>query len=170
MRCFIGVPLSDDVRRELIRIQGELKKSTTKMKLVEPENLHITLRFLGDIGDSEVSKITEKLKEISVGKFAVTFSHLGAFPSKNYMRVIWVGVSQGREELTELHRQVGGKEKKFEPHVTLARVKTKPDKMLVDLLGKTLNLPMNVDKVQLVESKLTPKGPIYSKVFEIELR
>ena len=162
--------MSDDVRRELVRIQGKLKKSSTKMKLVEPENLHITLRFLGEIDDSEVSKITERLKEISVGKFPVTFSHLGAFPSKNYMRVIWAGVTQGREELIELHRQVGGKENKFEPHVTLARVKTKPDRVLVDLLEETLNLSMNVDKVQLIESKLTPKGPIYSKVFEIELK
>lgn len=170
MRCFIGIPLSGEVRKELMRIQGELKKSSTKMKLVEPENLHITLRFLGEIDDSEASRVTEKLKEISVRKFAVTFSHLGAFPNNNYMRVIWVGVTQGREELIKLHRQVGGKEKKFEPHVTLARVKTKPDRVLVDLLGETLNLPMNVDKVQLIESKLTPKGPIYSKVFEVELK
>ncbi|MCD6414936.1 MAG: RNA 2',3'-cyclic phosphodiesterase [Candidatus Diapherotrites archaeon] len=165
MRCFIGVPLTDNVRKGLSEMQKRLKHSSTKMKLVEPENLHITLRFLGEIADVEVAK--PLLEGISIKKFHVQFTHIGAFPSRDYIRVVWAGVGQGRDELVELYKAVGGKNS-LEPHVTLARVKTKPDALLLEMLDEKLDLSMDAERVQLIESKLTPTGPIYSKVFEVE--
>jgi 2'-5' RNA ligase len=168
MRCFFGIPLTKQVRASMVELQEQLKKSSTRMKLVEPENLHVTVKFLGELGAREVEKAKKNLETVDKKGFQVKFTHVGAFPSQEYVKVLWVGVKEGKKQLEEVHDALG-QEPNYVPHVTLARVKSKPDEVVKDLLTEKIDLGMKVEKVQLIESLLSEKGPTYQKVFEIEL-
>ncbi|MCD4740507.1 RNA 2',3'-cyclic phosphodiesterase [archaeon] len=165
MRCFIGVPLNKKTRQELTKIQQHFCESNTKMKLVEPENLHVTLHFLGEIKNTE--PIKKKLAQIKQKSFELQVNGLGAFPNKNHARVLWARINKGKETLKSLHDEITHGE--YHPHITLARIRTKPDETLKKLLEQQLQLSMPVNKIVLYQSTLTPDGPKYSKVQEIEL-
>lgn len=168
MRCFIGIPLTGQVRKELVLLQKKLGKAKTHMKIVEPENLHITMKFLGETDEKKLEKTKNVLKGLNDSVFEIKFTHLGAFPSKSYIRVLWAGIGKGKEKLKSIHDKIAY-EKAYEPHVTLARLKSRPDDMIMKTIEEKLDLNMTVDRVQLIESVLSPTGPKYSKVFEVEL-
>lgn len=163
----MAIPISEKVRERLTEIGGQLGKSQTKIKLVEPENLHITLEFLGNIKEKQLEKAKEQLREIKKEKFEIRFTHLGVFPTPSHIKVIWAGIEQGKEDLIELHSMLS--EEKYDPHVTLARVKTRPDEQLLKTLETKLDETMQVDRIHLMKSILNRQGPKYEKVFEIEL-
>ena len=168
MRCFIGVPLTQEIREELTALGKKLGKSDARMKLVEPENLHITMKFLGEIDTNEANEVKKLLNKIKEKPFNTKLTHLGAFPNKNYIRVLWVGIGEGKEKLKSIHDQIAH-EKNYEPHITIARLKSRPDEVVMRLFEEELNLDMTVERIQLIESRLTPKGPGYFEVFAVEL-
>jgi len=88
MRLFVAIPLEENVKEELVRLADELKSSRTKMKLVEKENMHMTLRF---IGEGKPGKWERLLNKINEKPFDILFDRVGAFPSVEHPRVIWAG-------------------------------------------------------------------------------
>lgn len=182
MRSFIAVSVSDEVRNNVLLLQQSLS-TLLEWKPVEPENLHVTIKFLGEIEETKVRSIVERIQHACSGfkKFEVTFYGLGAFPSLAAPRVLWVGIREGLETLvsliqtieTELSKIGFPREKEHVPHLTVGRVKFLPDrnkflaatKGLQDKsFGKTV-----VSSVDLMKSTLTPRGPIYTKIEEVKL-
>ncbi|MFQ5892069.1 MAG: RNA 2',3'-cyclic phosphodiesterase, partial [Candidatus Methanofastidiosia archaeon] len=99
MRCFVAVEIEDELKDRILKIQNELKFE--KMKIVEPQNLHITLKFLGEIDEEKTEKILEVLRNISkeFSPFRANLKKLGVFKNLNYVRVLWIGIDSKMEEL-----------------------------------------------------------------------
>ena len=181
MRAFIAIDLPKDLKEQIAQFQKELKKANVlKAKFVEKENLHLALKFLGEISKEDVDKISEKLKEIckKCKPFVLSLKGLGAFPTENFVRVIWIGVDNGSIETKELNRQInkalGLKEgRDFIGHITLARIKAVSDKKkLAGIFEKYKEKEFGsfqVKSIKLIESKLTREGPIYSVIEEFRL-
>ena len=177
MRCFIAIDLPSEVKEELERAEKQIRNldQRAKLKLVKPENLHITIRFLGDLSDTQINKIKETLGTIKIKPFKVKLNNFGVFPSINFIRVVWVNVLP-KEQLIELEKEidkvlgdVGFKRTKdFETHITLARVKYIKDKKdFIEGLNKIVIKPIEfkIDGFSLKKSTLTREGPVYEDIF-----
>lgn len=183
MRAFIAIEIDDTVRQKLVAAQRQLADTGAQLRLVEPENIHVTMKFLGDIREDQIGAITDAVRTAvaGVGPFDIGVRGIGVFPDLRYIRVIWAGVSDGREQVTSIQRHIdqnlaklGFKpERDFVPHLTLARAKSAGGKeRLVALLKSMQNVEFGsccVGAVELKQSTLTPKGPIYSTLARIEL-
>ncbi len=179
MRVFIAVDIPDDIKKPILELQKEIKKFIN-YKEVEKENLHITLKFLGEINEKQFEYIKNNLEKINYRKFECSLIGVGAFPSINYPRVIWVGVGEGKDHFKNLFNYIESfssvirKEgKKYEPHLTIGRVKYTLDKEnwlkfwnrnKNKFFGKFL-----VDKIKIKKSILMYKGPIYEDLYVKEL-
>ena len=139
IRVFIGIELSNEVRRKVQEIQSELKPLIrAKVSWAKPENIHITLKFLGEVNVNKIDSIKEELKKVSkmYSLFEMSFRGIGAFPNFRRPRVIWVGVDLGFEFLTQIAKAIEKAMKKFgfpsegrnfTPHLTLGRIKAYTD-------------------------------------------
>ena len=178
VRCFIAVDVDDQaITEKIVKLQGELK-SYADFKSVEPENIHLTLKFLGEISDSQVEKVEEVLKDLEFSSFSLRFRGVGAFPNPRRPRVIWIGVSEGATEFSELAKRIDTSLRKlgfppetrgFKPHLTIARVKRGGGAALSNFIQK-YSLEdfgtLKVDSVKLKKSILTPRGPVYTTLYE----
>ncbi len=178
VRCFVAVDVEDpQIVARVASLQEQLVATGAKLKLVEPQNLHLTLRFIGEVHQDVVERIVRALEGVEFGPFRVRFAGLGAFPDARRPRVVWVGVEEGAEELAELSAKVNGAlsklklpkpEEEFVPHLTLARVKGGVGD-LPRLLQEAAHVEvgsMVVDRIRLKKSVLTPRGPVYSTLYE----
>lgn len=176
MRTFIAIELPDEIKESLARLQDRLKKSQADVKWVAPENIHLTLKFLGEISEAQLEKITGALEETCQNKkcFQISLSTIGAFPKINFPRVIWVGVEKGDQETKELAEELEErisrlgipKEKHpFSSHITLGRVRSylNKDKLINELktAGFMEGKEFAVKELTFFKSTLTPKGPVY---------
>ncbi len=173
MRCFIAVELPPELRRELSKLLQDAPK--TGLRKVSEENIHITLRFLGELTEDEVKKVSEALKGLEgFGSFEVTVTLPGHFGG----RVLWIGV--GSEKLHELKKTVDllvkaslglPPETSFIPHITLARIKKPSARSYLTkfLKKKAPEASFTVAEVKLKKSILTPEGPIYEDLEVIRL-
>jgi 2'-5' RNA ligase len=179
MRCFLAIELPEEAKKELSRIQKEIAGSNVKMKLVEKENLHLTLKFFGEVSDYQVNKIKELLKQVRFEKFQANLGISGVFPSSSFIRVVWVSLEPS-EKVKELHGKIDEmlekekfrKDKVFESHVTLARVKFVKDKQqIMNKLKEIKVKPMKfqISSFVLKKSTLTEKGPVYGDVAKFDL-
>lgn len=168
-RLFVAVEVPSEIRHELFEFASQLKQDG--VKIVEEENLHITLRFIGEVPAAKLPEITERLKKVKPRKIDCTLKGIGVFPNERYISVVWVGVeSDGLAELAadviDQLRGIGKEEDRpFSAHLTIARVKKKID--LKDFLEKNKNKEFGkftASGFTLFESRLTPKGPIYTPV------
>jgi len=182
MRTFIAIQIPDDLKEKFIEIQGGIK-GYGKIKAVEEENVHITLKFLGDVDENKIDNVVENLNFIQGHKkFGAELKGVGVFPGPDYIRVVWVGVEKGADDIRDIHLQIDEnlkklgfkKDGKFHPHATIARVKfvsnKREFKKFLSSLGKTYFGEFQVDKIELVQSELTPKGPVYTTLKEFELK
>jgi 2'-5' RNA ligase len=184
MRSFIAVNFSQEVKKKLAEIQHELKNAVEgSLKWVEEENLHLTLKFMGDVREDTIEHIKSLLFHVfkNYRQFKVEFKNVGAFPTVNKPRVLWIGIEKGRSELETLAREIENilkdkldiakEEREFHPHITLARVRDKC-KINFEKIAKYQDKVFAEDvisKVDLMESKLTPSGPIYSVMYSWKL-
>ncbi len=182
-RTFIAIDANEDVRGTLSPIQKRLEETGADLKLVSPEKIHMTLRFLGDVSESRISLIEEALDEMTrFESFKISVEGLGVFPNPGFIRVIWAGVEEGTEKLSQIRQELDSKlaeldfpkeDEDFTPHFTIARVKSGKAK---DKLNSIINQKsdkkwgtIKVDKIELKKSELTSKGPIYTTLAEVEL-
>ncbi|GAB6947578.1 RNA 2',3'-cyclic phosphodiesterase [Vulcanisaeta sp. JCM 16161] len=180
-RVFIAVDLTDKLKDPIIRMQRDLMSAGVDMKPVEPENLHITLRFIGEISRELVEELKKRLSNVKYNQFTMHIRGIGAFPNIERPRVIWVGIEEGAKDLMNLHElimkltgDIGEKdERDFVPHITIARVKyvrnrDKYMKVVRKYESADFGIQL-VDSIKLKRSVLTPKGPIYSDLMTIKL-
>lgn len=184
MRAFLSLDIeNEEVLRTMTEVQGELVKTSADLKLVERENLHFTVKFFGDIADSQVDKIDERLKGIDAGGTEVRVAGVGAFPDLRGPRVVWAGVgSQGAAELTSIAETVikavegigQPEDHEYHPHVTLARVRSGRNRQqLVNYIERNKERAFGTSYVRtlkLKSSALTPHGPTYADVKVYPLR
>ncbi len=184
IRTFIAIKLTPEIISNISRVQEELKRTSAQVKWVKPENIHLTLKFLGYITKEELEKVKLATREALklLAPFEVRVYGLSAFPKIEYPRVIWVGIDRGEEELRKIASNLEerlmiigfAKEKRtFSPHLTLGRVKSlKGRERLTEILtgNRVTNLGnMGVTKIALIKSELKPQGPVYTSLEEINL-
>ncbi len=182
MRAFMAVEVDTELVDKISEIQKNLAEANAQVKFVEPENLHFTFKFLGDISpekaESIINMAEEKTKDYS--PFDIKIKGTGVFPNMGYIRVIWLGVeepgafSKMQEDFDQDFVKMGfKKERSYIPHLTIGRVKGVQNKeLLVTIVKELQNIEvgtMNIDKLVLKESELTPVGPIYTDLKEIHL-
>lgn len=181
IRAFIAIDIP--VSQKVIDVINELKKIQLNAKIVETENLHLTLKFLGDTNENLIDKIGEIISDaiIDIPSFEITLKKMGVFPNQKYIKVIWIGV-ENAEPLKKIAEMIDKKlmdlgfekdRRSFSVHLTVARVKSARNKeKLLDLLYKYQDIELQkvkVDKIFLKKSVLTSKGPIYTNLQEIIL-
>ena len=169
MRVFIGVPLAEDLKDRVVALQKELGRSV-KMKAVAPENLHWTVKFIGDVDVSQIEGIKTILDTLksSIKPFSITVKGLGGFPDTRRPKIVWLGVAQKGEFvslLTNVEKALshyGPRVTEHEPHMTIARVKEVADKIgLKKFFEKNANKElgeMRIDRLVLFESTLAREG------------
>jgi len=184
MRAFIAIELPPAIKKELRLLQDQLKPLAAEVKWVKPENIHLTLKFLGEINEEKIGRIKELLVRVTGDKrrFVLALSSVGAFPKVRWPRVIWVGVedkdnlaSKLAAELEEGTDKLGiPREKRgFSAHITIGRVgSTNACKELSEKIEGLKNWPegkrleFGVDKLVLFKSTLAPGGAVYEAVKE----
>jgi len=184
-RLFIALPLSNKVERALGGIIEELSQAGAKVKWVDPHNIHMTVRFLGDT-DERLLRDLKKLIDQAASQTNAThvaIDRLGAFPNLKRPRVFWAGLNQDApldgivamaDEIERGVRELGFEleNKKFKPHLTLARVKYPDglDRLCRAVRDYTLTpIDISLDRLVLFKSTLTPRGPVYDKFHESAL-
>lgn len=181
IRAFIAVDIEDPrVISRLVAIRDAFVATGAPMKPVEDQNLHITIRFLGNIPLSLADDIKRVIEGARPRRVVVRLHGVGAFPSERNPRVIWVGVSEGSEELTRIYKEIEAglrrlgfrpERESFVPHVTLARIKGRRNidrviKLLHELADEDVG-EIVLEAVRLKQSILTRSGPIYRTLREV---
>lgn len=177
IRCFIALDLKEEfIKNKIEDIQRELKGSGADLKLVERQNLHFTLRFLGEIPPQKVEKVKEQLERVKAESFEVVLKGIGVFPSFSRINVIWIGVSEGEDKMKEIYDKVNDaliplfpKERgEYVPHLTIARVRSgrNRDKLIkvIERLKEFEIGKVRFSEFQFKKSTLTPRGPIYENL------
>lgn len=176
IRAFLAIDLPASLRPVLSRAQEELKKSGADVKWVPVGNIHITLKFFGNITDLQVANISEAVAATAAGQkpFSLMVTDAGAFPSPKSPRVVWLGIGGDLEVLRDFHRRLETsfaalgfppEDRPFAPHLTLGRVKSPAGR--VALTQCLVNLPppeaapFQVSEIVLFRSNLSPKGATY---------
>ena len=178
VRSFVAVEIQDkQVLSKIREIQYILSSIGADVKLVEPENIHLTMKFLGDISEVKLEKIKAIISDLSFEPFIMTLSNVGVFPNMNRPRTIWAGINSGVESLAKIHKIIESRlnelgfqrdNRSFNPHITLGRVRGVRNRdLLVNAfldVADTSFGEVNVNAVFLKKSVLTNRGPIYSNL------
>jgi len=175
IRCFISIEIPEELKSKIVELQENLKKTKARLKLVEKQNLHITLKFLGNVEKEKLEEVKKELSKIKFKKFKISLEKIGVFPNPNFIRVIWIGVGNGREQLLSLYNIVENslsklnfKKEKFEPHLTIARNRSRIGiNEILSFIKENSSIKIgefDVNEFLLMKSKLTKEGPIYSEI------
>jgi 2'-5' RNA ligase len=180
VRAFIAIRCPDELKKGLTAAQKKIAP-LGDMKLVEPENLHMTVKFLGEVDEAKMNAVTDALRPISEKQsFVMSIRGIGVFPNPAYVRVVWAGVDDGAMETAHLSREVDDRlhalgfprDERFHPHFTLARVRSIDKEKMKKFLAENEAIgfgSFTVDSVDLMESKLSSKGPVYSILKDFKL-
>jgi 2'-5' RNA ligase len=188
MRCFIAVELPSEVKGVLGSLEMQLREGRHGfVKWVHPENIHITLKFLGATPVGKVQGIIDALTEVSrkAEPFTLRLGELGCFPNMQRPQVLWVGLEGELDKLVALQGDIEDamqplgfdrESRSFAPHLTLARTRQSASLRDKQELGKWISvtefagdLDIEVDGLSLMESQLTPSGPVYNRLMLTEL-
>ena len=189
IRAFIAVELPAELKKELTGLEIQLKKNSPPViKWVDPNSIHITLKFLGETLDSAIDELLLAMEESvqDIFPFQLDISRLGAFPSIDRPQVIWVGVTGAMEKLAQLQKnievntaQLGFKRESraFSPHLTLGRVRDEVRPNEIQRTGKLLSETafaalhnIEVKEINLMKSQLTPGGAIHTCIGTVKLK
>ncbi|MEM2841755.1 MAG: RNA 2',3'-cyclic phosphodiesterase [Thermoproteota archaeon] len=180
LRAFISLDIeNEDIIKAIRSIQESLLEARADLKLVEEENLHFTLLFLGEISGEEAKSICNQIRKSSFSGFRVFLKGLGVFPDFRFPRVVWIGAESDEDLLKSYARAamsivtkagVLRASEDFTPHLTIARVKSGRNKReLVELVSKMSSINVGETRtspMRLKESCLTSRGPIYRTICE----
>ncbi len=176
-RLFIAVELPENARLRL----GCLAQEVSGVKWNPAQQLHLTLRFIGDSSPDDQHKIENALQTVTGSPFEVTLSGLGVFPSTARPKVLWAGIEGGKAELVSLQQEIEyqlleaglkPQDKPFHPHVTLGRNRTAAANAIQNWLEHHRDFalePFSVNSFALFSSKLTPQGAVHTKEVEYHL-
>jgi 2'-5' RNA ligase len=185
IRTFIAVDLDPAIRQRTVALQESLARSAAEVKWVEPENLHVTLLFLGEVEDRQVHEVCRAVTACCAEQeaFTLTVGGVGAFPNLRRPRTLWVGLGLGTQQMVSLHDALEEvlldlgcyrrEERGYTPHVTLGRLRSdRVDDDLIRALTKNAAWQageMQVAEVQVMSSQMSPKGPLYTAMSRAKL-
>lgn len=189
IRAFIAIELPDEIKSGLVHLQNSLKAGQDPIvKWVDLQGIHLTLKFLGNIASDLVPRVTEAMAEAAqgVGPFRLEIGGLGAFPNLHRPRVVWVGVHGDIEQLAALQQRIDHylvlldfpiEDRPFSPHLTLGRLRGRTAAGEQRKLGQLIasikpeaTPKFYINTVNLMQSRLTPRGAIYSRLASVRLR
>jgi 2'-5' RNA ligase len=187
IRSFIAIELPDKLRRELGQLEGRLKSSQPfGIKWIDPEGIHLTLKFLGNITAKMTGEITGAMESAVLGiiPFQLEIKDLGAFPNLKRVQVVWVGIAGQIDRLVKLQQNIESnlerfgfapEARAFTPHLTLARLRNQVPPQERQKLGQLIADTkfeagtFKVETVNLIKSQLTREGAIYSQISSVRL-
>jgi RNA 2',3'-cyclic 3'-phosphodiesterase len=178
-RVFVAIDFPDSVIREVARVQGILGKLKFTGKLTELENIHLTLKFLGEISKDRLELVRGMLKKIKLRDFEVKLGNVGIFSFRGKPRIVWVkvmgkGIFDLQRKVDEILKSEGFElEKRFMSHMTIARVKYVKSagdfRKYIEGI-KLKDVRFKVDEFKLLESELMTIGPVYRELERYELK
>lgn len=180
IRCFIAVECGgDELTARLKEARRVLEAAGADVKFVEPENVHLTLKFLGEIEQSLVERVSKVVEETGFTPFNARIEQVGVFPNLRRPRVVWAGITDGAPQLEKIWGEIDGRlgrlgfereRRRFSPHITIGRVRSgrNRDKLVHEIssLSDYVFGDLYVDRVALKKSVLTPRGPVYTTLAE----
>lgn len=178
VRCFIALDFDEKIVQETARIQEVLGSWKFLGKMTELENLHLTLKFLGEIDESKLEEVRKDLREIKEKSFEGKLDHAGLFNVLGNPKIVWIklngkGIFDLQKKIDEVLEKNFKKEERFMGHLTIARVKYVSDKSgfrkYVENIG-VKDIPFKINSFKLMKSELKPIGPVYSVIEEYKLR
>jgi 2'-5' RNA ligase len=185
IRTFVAVPVNDQARDAVTSAEDDLRRAGADVKWVEARNIHITLKFLGNVETGQLDQLQAALRSALSGvkPLEITLSGTGTFPSgKKHVRVVWVGITEGKQDLVKVAAAVeegcaglgfAREERPFSPHLTIGRVRRESGQ-LAELAARVSGYQFNplkveIDRVNLMRSELSPKGPTYTVLETVAL-
>jgi len=188
IRSFIAIELPDELKSELVQLEARLKSGGQfRVKWVDPNGIHLTLKFLGDIAADKAEEIVGAMEEAArgVSTFQLKVKGLGVFPNPKRAQVAWVGLSGEVDKLAQLQKSVESKlaplgfapeSRRFTPHLTLARLRNQvsPDErqrfgQLITGTAFEADCAIEVAAISLIRSQLTREGAIYTRINSVRL-
>ena len=181
MRCFVALDLPAPVRSALSALQNGLRKTGLAATYPMPEQLHVTLAFFGDSADRAVEQRKTALAAFSFPAFDAALDQLGFFPSDSRINVVWSGFGKGKHDVIRLQRALSDvlqyrPEKPFFPHVTLARIKQKPDVAALNRWAENTRatpvppVTFRATTLKFYQSILGSGGPPYRPLAQVALK
>lgn len=179
IRAFIAIELSETLRAALQEAQKDLSKSTCDVVWVRPENMHLTLKFLGEVPTQDIECILHSLSPLldKIPPFEIQLDGLGVFPDARHPRVIWAGIKDEQNQLTRVVNMIEEalilfgftrETRTFTPHLTIGRIKadseTHPLMPLIEKYHFKEKIVQRIEEISLFKSTLTNDGPIYEKL------
>jgi len=181
VRSFISIDLEDQhILSRIGSILSSLQALGGDLKPVERENIHLTLKFLGNVSTSQLAEVKSSLIQLAFPEFSAEIKGAGAFPNLNHMNLIWVGVNEGWSQIEQIYEQVESlssglgfrrENRPFSPHITIARVRSGRNRdetanFLQHLSDESFGT-ITVNKVRLKQSILSSAGPKYSTLLDL---
>jgi RNA 2',3'-cyclic 3'-phosphodiesterase len=189
VRLFVAVEIGETLARGAAKLTEELEHRATaaakraKVTWIPADRMHLTIRFIGEVDDGTVSLVLKVLEQpLAVAPFGLTLYGAGTFPKSGTPRVIWLGVTDGREELLRVEREITARltplgipeeDRAYSPHLTLARVRDPAGLKSTRLLDGLTDLRIGTTRIEtitLFHSKLSPKGPTYTPLLRTPLK
>lgn len=185
LRLFIAVSLSSSIRTSIEKRIRTFPPDLEDIRWVEPKNLHVTLKFLGDVPLNDLPQLIRVVTQctIQIDSFDLTFQGFGVFPSRESPKTIWIGCREGSDALKHLAENINAcliplgfpkETRRFSPHLTIGRVKRPahgfPLISILDAQQNCLFGSCSVDEVQIFSSELTRHGAIYDELAALPLR
>jgi len=177
MRCFVALETSEEVKETLSQVIRGAKSLGVDASFVKPDQLHITMAFLGEISGEEAEEKAANLEELDFPSFDLEIKGLGFFPDDNYIKVFWAGCKS--ESLKALQKRVAElvesrEEREFTEHLTLARIRSARNADSLKAFKKKHEGDsfgtFRADTVTFKKSTLTPNGPVYEDLAVISLK
>jgi 2'-5' RNA ligase len=184
MRTFIAIEISTEVKSAVAAVQNELSRAEADIAWINSEDIHLTLKFLGEIDKQQFTAIQEACVETATRfhPFTLSIRGTGVFPNPRHPRVLWVGLAGETETLEDLQEQLDERmasigfepeEKDFRPHLTIGRLKS--NRNVKDLLARAdayslPNLSFEVGEIVLMKSDLSPAGARYSELAKVKMK
>ena len=184
IRTFVAIDIPSPARKVIAAVQRRFLPLDLKASWVRPENIHLTLKFLGNINPDRVPEVADALASAASSSqpFTLSLGEPGLFPEKGTPRVLWVGLADGESRLEKLHKEVDAalhgigfeyEARPFSPHLTIARIKSLKN---VRALKEEVTAENNIEKVSfevtqivLIKSQLSPAGSQYTVLEELPL-
>jgi 2'-5' RNA ligase len=184
MRCFISIEIPSEIKSALIELQNDLRIAEADVAWTNPDNVHLTLKFLGEIDKKLISEVEKVCLETiaDMRPFKLSINGTGVFPNTRHPRVLWVGLGGEIESLERLQEQLDerlagigfdNEEKDFQPHLTVGRIRS--NKNLRELLTRSdsYTLPafsFVVQEIVLMKSDLLPSGACYTELAKARMK
>jgi len=185
MRVFVAIDLPEKTKKKIANLQEKIKHTSNEIKWVDPSLIHITLKFLGETDEKKLDGIFEATCEVAEKfcPFFIKIYKMGAFPNLECPRVIWLGIKEGSSQLAQIAKELEKKlfkqgfpreKREWVPHLTIGRVKQLQDresiKRAIMREKQTSGGEAKIEAITVMQSRLTPQGPIYTPLQKFPLQ